>query len=467
MLAKRARHESVTAERLTDNKIGLKRYRLHDDPLYRLLHADEQPHFLFHSSRYTPSFCGPAAPENVERSRRFRVMHLITDSRWIMIAGNRDGDQRRDIELSDIKATNYETGDSLTSKLSSNVFVLETDGAHYTVPLSNDYDETDLVELSFYLRDNYGASRGGVAIDSDEAGYTIAGKDEINYDASDVRSRIDRLPDSALDEADELIAQTDELDELIPRLDELIKENERSNRSLDDRVSEASSVEELRRGIETPAERTQRRAKERAGQGLEQARETLRQADPEEVGRWGVNICHSAIPLARFAPGSTPMWLAAYFILGSAAAVHASGVKDSPLANIDPEALAAHTTALADAGKELENVDGQVVGALLGALSSLGRQLAPDEYAKWIVEADPEAILAGAEAGASFAVGDDVTGTRRQGAIAGAGLGVLGSYANLSSTPEALQGVVDTDLYEEHLEELSNRRMRTLDESVA
>ncbi|APX96809.1 hypothetical protein [Natronorubrum daqingense] len=393
-------------------------------------------------------------------------MHLVTDLRWIMVAGNRDGDQRQELILYDIKATNYETGDSFTSKLSKNVFALETDGAHYAVPLSNDYDESDLEELSLYLRDNYGASRGGVAVDSDEAGYTIAGNDAIKYDASDVRTRIDRLPDSALDEADELIAQTDDLEELIPRLDELIEENEKSNRSLNDRVSEASSVEELRRGIETPAERAQRHAKERAERGLEQARETFNQADPEEVGKWGVNVGRSAAPLAKVAPGSTPLWIAAYLMLGGVAGTHASGAKNSPLADVDPEALAAHATALADAGKGLENIDGEAAGALLGAFSYLGHQLTPDEYAKWIVAANPEAILAGAEAGASFAVSDDVSGTRRQGAVAGAGLGILGSYANIDDNSDALQAIVDADLYEEYLEELSDSRERTLEEST-
>lgn len=383
-----------------------------------------------------------------------------------MVAGNRSGDQKRELVLDDLKATNYETGDSLASRLSRNVFALETEGVHYRVPLSNDYDESDLEELSRYLRDNHGAIRGGVAVDSDEAGYTIAGNDEIKYDANDVRSRLDRLPDSTVDDADELIAETDDIEELVPRLDNLIEQEEDSSRSLNDQVGEASSVEELRREIETPAERAQRRAKERAERGLEQARETFNQSEPEDVGQWGVNVGRAALPLARATPGSTPLWLAAYLVLGSAAGVHASGANDSPLADVDPEALASHATALAEAGTELENIDGAAAGTLLGVFTHLGSQLAPEEYAKWIVAADPEAILAGAEAGASFALSDDVVGSRRQGALAGAGLGVLGSYTTTSEDSDAFRDVVDSDLYEEYLRESSTKSTRALEKST-
>ncbi|USZ70514.1 hypothetical protein [Natronosalvus halobius] len=382
-----------------------------------------------------------------------------------MIAGNRRGDQKHEIRLDEIKATNYETGNSLRSRISRNLFALETEGAHYTIPLSNDYGVTALEELTVYLQETHGAIAGGVAVDSDEAGYTIAGNDSIEYSEADVRSRLDRVPDAAMDEANELLAKTNDPETLVPQLNRLIEREEQSSRSLDEMVSEASSVEELRRELETPAERAQRRAKERAEKGFEQARETFKQSDPEEVGKWGVSVGQAALPLARVAPGSTPLWLAAYFVLGGAAGVHASGSKASPLAEIDPEALAAHVTALAQAGKGLENIDGEVTGTLLGAFTHLGTQLAPEEYAKWIVAADPEAILAGAEAGAEFAMSDDVTGSRRQGAVAGAGLGALGSYTT-NSDSDAFREILDADLYEQYLKEIASENTRALETST-
>ncbi|MFC7214296.1 hypothetical protein ACFQO4_09425 [Saliphagus sp. GCM10025334] len=462
ILARQAKHESVTAERLTENKVGIQRYRLHDDPLYRLLRGDEQPHFLFHSNRHTPSFNGPSAPKEIQRSRRFRVLHLITDSRWLMVAGNRHGDQKHEIVLDEIKATNYETGNSLRSSFSRNLFALETESAHYTIPVSNDYGVVALEQLTYYLQETHGAIAGAVAINSDDAGYTIAGNDSIEYSKADVRARLDRVPDAAMDEANELLAKTNDPEILVPQLNSLIEREEQSSRSLDEMVSEASSVEELRRELETPAERAQRRTKERAEQKYEQARETFKQSDPEEVGRWGASVGQAALPLAMVAPGSTPLWLAAYFVLGGAAGVHASGSQASPLADVDPEALAAHMTALAQAGKGLENVDGEVAGTLLGAFTHLGSQLAPEEYAKWITAADPEAILAGAEAGAEFAMSDDVTGSRRQGAVAGAGLGVLGSYTT-NGDSDAFREILDADIYDDYLKEVSTDNTRALE----
>ena len=205
------------------------------------------------------------------------------------------------------------------------------------------------------------------------------------------------------------------------------------------------------------------RAKERAEKGLEQARETLNRSEPEDVGRWGVSVGQAALPLARVAPGSTPLWLAAYLVLGGAAGVHASGANDSPLSDVDPEALAAHVSALAASGKGFEHIDGEVAWTLLGGFTYLGSHLAPEEYAKWIVAANPEAVLAGAEAGASFAMSDEVVGSQRQGALAGAGLGVLGSYITTESTSDAFREIIDQDLYEEYLKEVSTDNTRALE----
>jgi hypothetical protein len=354
--------------------------------------------------------------------------------------------------LEEIEATNYETEGNIFDRLSNNVFAFEVEGAHYTIPLSNDFTEEDLDDLSRYLRDEAGAIRGGTDVDSDEAGYTIAGNDSIEYTASDVRSRIDRLPESALNEADELVAQTNDVEELIPRLDGLIEQYSKPNSSLNDVVVNSSSTEELRREVETPSERAQRRAREHATRGIEHAKESLNEADPEIVGSWGINLGRAGLPLATAASGSTVLWVAALLATGSAAGMHASGVKNSPLAEIDPNELAQHAEAMSTVGAELEYVNGESVGALLGAFHYLGGRLAPEEYAKWFVEAEPEAILAGADAGAAFANRNGDTSTPRQGAVVGAGLGLLGSYAGDEFDVEELRDTLDSDIYKEYLE---------------
>ena len=434
-LAENALHESVTPERLTETERGMARHRLHDDPVYRYLRQGEQPHFLFHAAKETPTFNGPGAPDEIERSRSYPVLHLITDTRWVMIAGNKRGDQVQEFPLEAFEATNYDTSGNISDTFSNNTFIVELPSVHCTIPLSNDFDEEDLESLTVYLRDEFGATRGGVPVDSDDVGYTIAGSDSIQYGAGDVRSRIDRLPNSAMEKANELAAEADSVEELIPRLDAVLEEHDDENQTLDDIVARASSIEQVRRGVETPHERTTRQAKELAQDQIEAARTTLRDADPEEVGKWGLNVGRASAPLAVAAPGSTPLWIAAMLALGGAVGVHSSGIEESPLENVDPSELTDHVLAMADSGRELDEIDGEVAGTLLGAFTYLGGNMAPEEFVKWIEAADPAAILAGANAGTAYTKRNDVDGGLLDGAIAGGGLGLLGGYAGVELEP--------------------------------
>lgn len=149
------------------------------------------------------------------------------------------------------------------------------------------------------------------------------------------------------------------------------------------------------------------------------------------MGAWALDIGKAALPLARVAPGSTPLWLAASILAGGAAGAHASGVDGSPLSEVDPKALSEHVLAMADAGRDLDSIDGEVAGSLLGAFTYLGGRLAPEEFVRWIEAADPEAILAGANAGEAYASRDEVDGTVLEGALAGGSLGLFGGYAGL------------------------------------
>lgn len=464
-LAEDAIHDSVTPDRLASNDIGFQRYRLHDQPLYRYLRAEEQPEFLFHADRKEPEFNGPGAPDPIERSIRYRVLHLITDERWMMVAGNTEGDQVCELELGEIEAVNYEAG----GHLSNNTFVFEIDNAHISVPMAGDYNEDDLETLSEYLRDTVGAVRGDVAVDSDEANYTISGDDSISYDSRDVRNRLDQLPDDVIEDANAVVTEADSVEELIPRLDNLLEEHvEEEEETLDDVVASAESAEELRREVETPSERARRRLKEDAASSAEQMREkveetagqvhgTLGQADPEEVGRWAIQTGHAARPMARRSPYPTSLVLLASLTVGASAGIYATGADGGLLADVDPEELGEAMTTLAGEGEELENIDGEAAGALLGAFGYLGGQLAPEEYSKWIREADPEAILAGADAGARFAQDEGGRGTAMQGALAGGGLGMLGSYT--ADEDDVFRDTVDEDVYKEYLEKLAERNL--------
>lgn len=460
-LVDRAKHDSVTPERLANKKIGFKRYRLHDKPLYDYLQEQEQPHFLFHAVRGEPEFNGPNAPDPIQRSLRYRVMHLITNRRWLMVAGNTAGDQVCEIGLDAIEATNHDPG----GRLRNNVFVVELENAHISVPMANDYTEEDLQALSRYLRDQGGAVRGGVAVDSDEANYTISGDDAISYSVEDVRNRLDQCPDESMGSANEVVADADTVDELIPRLDNLIEEYEDEGQTLDDVVRKADSADELRREVEKPTERAQRRMKENATASAERlkqtaddVRETAKQSDPEEVGRWALHTGRAAKPMARAAPYSTPVILLGALTAGASAGVFASGSDSELLEDIDPAELEQAAMDMVIERKDVEAIDGEAVGAVLGAFSYLGGQLAPEDYARWIQEADPEAILAGADAGAQFARAEQ-HGTARQGSVAGAAVGLFGSYT--VDSDEGLRETLDEDLYKDYLEE-SDQRDRSL-----
>lgn len=290
---------------------------------------------------------------------------------------------------------------------------------------------------------------------SEAAGFTVAGKDSIEYDAKDVRSRIDRLPDSAHDEANQLLEQSDSVEELIPRLDTLLEEVDEETQTLDDLVRDTSSIEELRREIETPSERATRQARKLANRHLEEARLALDRADPGDVGNWGLNVGRASVPLVVAAPGSTPLWIAATLVLGGAAGAHASGVENSPLGDVDPSELSSHVIAMADAGHDLDEIDGDVAGTLLGAFTYLGGRMAPEEFVKWIDAANPEAILAGANAGAAYGKRDDVGGTSLQGGIAGAGLGLLGGYVGADEGIPQDEDSPDAEEIRRYLERLA------------
>jgi hypothetical protein len=138
---------------------------------------------------------------------------------------------------------------------------------------------------------------------------------------------------------------------------------------------------------------------------------------------------------------------------GATAGIHASGRENSPLAELDPEALATHVTALTQEGKELEHTDGAVAGTLLGSLRYTGEELLDETYAHWITDADPAAIMTGADAGAAFAAEAANTGTPRQGAVAGTGFGLVGSYIDWDD--DEFRATVDADIYKDYLEALA------------
>lgn len=471
-LVDQAVHDSVSVESLTEKKAGLGRPRLSDRPLITYLKDEEQPHFIFYADRNTPNFHGPDSPRQLQRSRRYEVMHMVTDSRWIMVAGNRNGDDAYKLSLPEIEAVNYTTegwfANSHLNSLSRNKVVLDTGTAYFEIPISGDFDQSALEKLCTYLHNTVEATPDGVDLDPDEAGYTVDGVDSYQPDRETVARLLDEVPEAAQNEADEIVRDSEDVGTLVTQLNELIEEYEEPEQSLEGQIQDAESFEELRRGVESPAERAQRRAGEHAEQVQYHAREqiddvwgTVREGDPREAGRWARSVGIAARPIASALPAPTLPLQLVLLAGGGALGAYSSSNKNSILEEVNPDELAKHAVAMSEVGIELEHIDGEAVGALLGISSYLGRTLPPEEYSKWIIEADPETILKGAELGAAHA--QALEDSKRSGALAGAGLGLAHSYSggDLGETHTDFRESLDDDLYKHYLEELS-KRGRTL-----
>jgi hypothetical protein len=156
-------------------------------------------------------------------------------------------------------------------------------------------------------------------------------------------------------------------------------------------------------------------------------------------------------PYAKAVPYSTRIVLGVATVLGSLGGIHASGREDSILGKIDPEELVAHVSAMSDPNIELEQIDEEAAGALLGVVSYLG-QLPAENRSKWFAAADPEAMIQGADAGARYAL-EQGEGSTLTGGLTGAGIGLLAGYTR-SSEESDLENILDEDLLGNYRAEL-------------
>lgn len=141
-----ARHDSVTAERLTELKPGRVSRYLYDEPLVEYLEEGEQPHFILAARDTAPSATGGNAPEMPTHSGTGMAMHMLTDRRWLTVTANSDGDQTLDIPLGDIRNVDYDLGGH-----GSHEITISLEGGIVTVPIANIYDDADIEAAGEYL----------------------------------------------------------------------------------------------------------------------------------------------------------------------------------------------------------------------------------------------------------------------------------------------------------------------------
>ena len=119
-------------------------------------------------------------------------------------------------------------------------------------------------------------------------------------------------------------------------------------------------------------------------------------------------------------------------LAGGAIGARKSSDQDSIFDEIDTQQLVTTASMMATRGGEIHENEGQgeTVGAILGLLSYLAKSMAPEEYAKWIIQADPEPIMQGAEKAAQLNTQDGHAGTATT-RLAGGSLGLMNGYTDL------------------------------------
>jgi hypothetical protein len=147
-----SRHDSVNRKKLTRTKGGLATRYLYENPAIDYLKDGEQPHFIFIARRKTPDIDGEEF-DTIQRNETGSVLHVVTDQRWLCIAGHSSGNQTLSVPLTQIENVDFNTG-----RLGHKVF-LDTSDSHLEMPISNDQDEADIKSLFTYLRRNVVSSK--------------------------------------------------------------------------------------------------------------------------------------------------------------------------------------------------------------------------------------------------------------------------------------------------------------------
>jgi hypothetical protein len=423
-----ARHESVTPDLLGKGTGGVMDARLNDGALILHLRSDEQPHFIFRGRKKTPEVYGSISPSELSRSRRHKVFHVVTDERWLCVVGNSEGDQRLSIPLETIEEANYKKADSIKPDIASRFsrweVAIETELGFVQIPIIDDINEEDFHALSEYLGFEANVTIGEIPVDSDEAGYTIDGVETYEPSERTIADLLDKVPPAARDEADEIVREADDAADLVRDLKSLIDEYEDENQSINDVVAGAQGADDLRRQVASKRDKVRTQAEK----SFEEVQTTIKESDPEEVSKFAVQTANAAAPVIRYASRTN---LALLGTLLTAGAVGARKSSDQPsiFDELDSHQLAATANAMATRGGEIheEEAKGKAVGAILGMSSQMAKLMAPGEYAKWVTQADPEAIMQGAEKAAKLNMqnGRANTATTR---LAGGSLGLLYGY---------------------------------------
>lgn len=304
--------------------------------------------------------------------------------------------------------------------------------------MNDDITKDDLSDLGSYLESEANVEIGNIPVDSDEAGYTIDGIEAYSPSEKTVANVIDNVPPHAMEEADRIVEDADNAGDIVRELKTLIEETDAASHSIDDVVAKANGTTELREGVASRSDKV----RTISTQGIEEVKTTLKESDPQEVGEFTLHATQAAAPAIKYA-GRTNLALLSVLAISAAAGARKSSDQPSLFDDIDPQELSNAANVMALHGAEIhdDEVKGEAIGAILGMSGYAVRSMAPEEYAHWVTQADPEAIMRGAEQAAMLSSGSEdgsISGSTR---LAGGMLGLFASYSDSVDTE-------DQDLFE-------------------
>lgn len=280
-----------------------------------------------------------------------------------------------------------------------------------------------------------------------------------------LREVISEVPASVESRADEFVQQADSSDTLIEDLSNLTETH--YEQQADELVTDADSISDLATTLGDNHDATDEASetdsvfdtlREHTDRGVEEAQATIENAEPHEAAMWGLLAGAAVVNPTFGAPAiaaetSTAALVGASALGGGALGTYVSSHEDSALAEIDPTELFRSSKQMAEQTKDIEEIDGRTLGAVLGASSHLTDVLTPKAYSQWVANADADAVLEGAALGAKYAQNRELGMTPRGGKAVGAGIGLLYSYVD---SDEELQRVLGDDLWKEYQQELES-----------
>lgn len=132
-------HDSVDGSSLLEVR---SRFKSQEKPLISRLKQEEKPLFIFYTRSKSPDIEG----DEFDKIRnRNGITHLITNQRWLSIAGQKDGEETLEIPLEEIDSVSYKTG------IRKHKVVFGVSDSKVTLPLGNLQTGEDVEQFLMYL----------------------------------------------------------------------------------------------------------------------------------------------------------------------------------------------------------------------------------------------------------------------------------------------------------------------------